>query len=153
MVNAKTSLTGPILLAVLSLLVGVKGLIHARAAWLQHTVVWESLGRGAPRTWMDPRQAAVFWSLIILFGFSWLVVAIYRRLTDTGCAHAFESRRLPPRACADCEATVAAVVQKAIHSIDIHRGNRRWLSGRFAYVRDRGLMPHKNLMARTRAWA
>ncbi len=54
MVNAKTSLTGPILLAVLSLLVGVKGLIHARAAWLQHTVVWELLGRGAPRTWMDP---------------------------------------------------------------------------------------------------
>ena len=72
---------GPVLLAALSLLVGVKGLIHARVAWLQHTVVWESPGRGAPRIWMDPRQAAVFWSLIILLGFAWLAVTIHQRRT------------------------------------------------------------------------
>jgi hypothetical protein len=79
MVRAKTSLAGPILLAALSLVVGIKGLTTARLAWLQHTVVWESPGRGAPRTWMDARQAAVFWSLIILFGFSWLAITIYQR--------------------------------------------------------------------------
>jgi hypothetical protein len=79
MVSAQPSLVGPILLAIVSLMAGVKGLIAVRVAWLQHTVVWGSPGRGAPHTWMDPAQAAVFWSLFILFGFSWLAVALYQR--------------------------------------------------------------------------
>ncbi|HZR04225.1 MAG TPA: hypothetical protein VFA61_00160 [Candidatus Udaeobacter sp.] len=85
MVSAKPSLIGPISLAILSLIAGIKGLVVARLASLQHTVVWESPPRGAPRTWMDPWQAAVFWTLIILVGFSWLVITLYkrRRQSDT----------------------------------------------------------------------
>jgi hypothetical protein len=79
MVSTKPSLIGPISLAILSLIAGIKGLVAARLASLQHTVVWESPPRGAPRTWMDPWQAAVFWILIILLGFSWLVITLYQR--------------------------------------------------------------------------
>ena len=91
MVSAKPSLVGPILLAVLSLMVGVKGLVAARFAWSQHTVVWVSAGRGAPHTWMDPWQAGVVWSLIILLGFSWLAIALYQRIKTENT-----SSKVPP---------------------------------------------------------
>jgi hypothetical protein len=93
MVSAKPSLIGPISLAILSLIAGIKGLVAARLASLQHTVVWESPPRGAPRTWLDPWQAGVFWILIILLGFSWLAITLYqrRRPSDT-------SSKIPPDA-------------------------------------------------------
>lgn len=91
MVSAKPSLVGPISLAILSLMVGIKGLLEARGAWLQHTVVWVSAGRGAPRTWMDPWQATVAWSFIILFGFSWLAIRLYQRRRQSET-----SSKIPP---------------------------------------------------------
>jgi hypothetical protein len=76
-VNRKKSL----LLATISLVIGIRALIRAGAAWIADSCFG--------KTWLScsnyldaSAQATVFWSLIILLGFSWLAVTIYKSVAD-----------------------------------------------------------------------
>ena len=78
--RTKRSLVGPILFAALLVAFGILGILQAREAWLHHPVVWVSAGRGAPRSWLDPRASAVAHALFILVGLSYLAARIVQRM-------------------------------------------------------------------------
>ena len=67
-----------ILLAILFVIGGVKGLVRTRFAWLHHTVVWVPGKRGLSGSWTEPWQAALFFTFILLFGLTWLAIGLYQ---------------------------------------------------------------------------
>jgi hypothetical protein len=67
-----------ILVAILLVIGGVKGLVRTRFAWLNHTVVWVPGKPGLSGSWIQPWQAALFFTLMLLIGLTWLAVALHR---------------------------------------------------------------------------